>query len=157
MEDLLAKTGYGTSSDGTLISTREVLQLAREAEVIPAVLNAAGAVLSLGRVRRIASRSQTLALIARDVGCSFPTCDRPPQWCERHHIREWVDGGQTDLDNLTLLCRYHHHNFAARGWTCQLNPDGLPEWTPPRHVDPTRTPMINTRILTAHRGRVVVA
>jgi hypothetical protein len=86
-------------------------------------------------------------LIARDHGCSFPGCDRPPEWCERHHIREWVDGGTTDLNNLTLLCRYHHHNFASRGWTCQINDDGLPEWRPPRWLDPDQTPRINSRIV----------
>ncbi len=147
IDDLRARTGYGTTSDGTLISAREVLALAAQAEIIPAVLDSAGAVLSLGRTRRIASRTQTLALIARDRGCSFPGCSHPPEWCERHHIREWVDGGLTDLDNLTLVCRYHHRSFADRGWRCRLRPDRLPEWVPPRHVDPDQTPLVNNRIL----------
>jgi hypothetical protein len=103
-------------------------------------------VLSLGRTKRIATRAQTLALVARDRGCSFPGCAHPPEFCERHHLREWADGGPTDLDNLTLLCRYHHHNFATRGWACRLNEDGIPEWVPPRHVDRSQTPLINTRI-----------
>jgi hypothetical protein len=111
------------------------------------VLNRSGAVLDLGRTRRIASNSQTQALIARDRGCSFPACDRPPEWCERHHIVEWIDGGPTNLNNLTLLCRYHHHNFAGRGWTCRINLDGLPEWRPPRWVDRDQKPLINSRIL----------
>ena len=110
------------------------------------MLNASGAVLDLGRSRRIATHHQTLALTARDGGCSFPGCDRAAQWCERHHIKEWVDGGATDLDNLTLLCRYHHHNFATRGWQCRINGDRLPEWIPPSWTDRTRTPLINTRI-----------
>jgi hypothetical protein len=146
IDDLLARCGYGRSSDGTLIPTATVLAMANNADIIPAVLNSAGAVLDLGRSRRIASHTQTLALTARDGGCSFPGCDRAAQWCERHHIKEWVDGGATDLDNLTLLCRYHHHNFAGRGWTCRINPDRLPEWIPPAWVDRTRTPLINTRI-----------
>jgi hypothetical protein len=146
LEDLQERLGYGTTSDGTLIPVPQLLQLAREAEVIPAVMDAAGAVLTLGRTRRIASTAQTHALIARDRGCSFPGCDRPPEWCERHHIREWIDGGPTDLDNLTLLCRYHHHNFAGRGWTCRINPDGLPEWRPPRWLDRQQKPMVNSRI-----------
>ena len=25
------------------------------------------------------------ALIARDRGCAFPGCDRPPHWCHAHH------------------------------------------------------------------------
>ena len=138
------------------LSVREVLALADQAEVIPTVLSKSGAVLTLGRSRRIASRTQTLALIARDRGCSFPGCAHPPEWCERHHLRPWIDGGRTDLDNLTLLCRYHHHNFAARGWVVRLNLDGLPEWVPPRHVDPTQTPLVNHRIRAA-LGRYVTA
>ena len=62
----------------------------------------------------------------------------------------------TDVDNLTLLCRYHHHNFATRGWTCALNPDGLPEWRPSRSVDPQQRPLMNSRItgaLAAHHYR----
>ncbi|HEY5822235.1 MAG TPA: HNH endonuclease signature motif containing protein, partial [Propionibacteriaceae bacterium] len=85
--------------------------------------------------------------------CSFPGCTRPPEWCERHHVVAWVDGGRTDLTNLTLLCGYHHHNYANRGWTCRINTDGLPEWTPPRWVDPKQTPIINQRILSMVRRR----
>lgn len=102
--------------------------------------------LDLYRHRRLASRGQTIALCARDGGCSFPGCDRPPEWCERHHIIDWADGGETNLDNLTLLCSYHHHQFAARGWTCRINGDRLPEWRPPRWIDPQQRPLMNGRI-----------
>ena len=27
----------------------------------------------------------------------------------------------TDLNNLTLLCSYHHHNFLTKGWECRIN------------------------------------
>lgn len=155
--DLLDRTGYGTSTDGTLLSAREVLSLAAQAEIIPTVLDEAGAVLSLGRSRRIASRAQTLALVARDRGCSFPGCSHPAEFCERHHIRGWAEGGATDLDNLTLVCRYHHRNFADRGWRCRLRPDRLPEWIPPRHVDPDQTPLINTRILAERQSHQLAA
>lgn len=125
-----------------------MLDLATEADIIPALLNSSGAVLTLGRSRRIASRLQTYALIARDGGCGFPTCTHAPQWCERHHIRAWVDGGLTNLNHLTLVCRYHHHNFATRGWTCRIRPDGIPAWIPPRWVDPHQTAQTNARIET---------
>jgi len=154
VDDLLARTGYGTSSDGTLIPTDHVLRLANQADIIPTVLNRSGAVLDLGRARRIATPNQTLALYARDAGCSFPGCDRAPEWCERHHIIPWVDGGETNLNNLTLLCRYHHHNFATRGWTGQINPDGIPEWRPPRSVDRNQKPLTNTRITAMHAARI---
>jgi hypothetical protein len=87
-----------------------------------------------------------LALIARDGGCSFPGCDTAPQWCERHHILPWQVGGDTNLDNLTLLCRYHHRHFEQGGWTCRLNGDGLPVWIPPKWIDRQRRPILNPRI-----------
>ena len=154
-DSLVQRTGFGTTADGALLSTTQLLELAAETEIIPAVLNRSGAVLTLGRSRRIASRSQTLALAARDGGCSFPGCDLAPPWCERHHITAWIDGGRTDLDNLTLLCRYHHHNFATRGWTCRLGEDRLPLWVPPRHVDRDQTPLRNARLRLPRPGRAV--
>jgi hypothetical protein len=94
----------------------------------------------------LASRGQTMALIARDAGCSFPGCTHPPSWSDRHHILDWILGGQTDLDNLTLLCRYHHTHFLQKGWTCRMNAEGLPEWIPPSWIDHQQRPQINTRI-----------
>ena len=56
------------------------------------------------------------ALIARDQHCVFPGCDRPPPWCDGHHLIFWGDGGPTTLDNLGLLCRTHHHQVHEEGW-----------------------------------------
>ena len=67
--------------------------IAAEANLVPVVLDGRGAVLHLGRTRRTASPAQRLALAARDGGCSFPGCDRPPEWCETHHAIPWADGG----------------------------------------------------------------
>src|SRR6188472_3123919 len=53
---------------------------------------------------------------------------------------------QRSICNLTLLCRYHHAHFLQKGWTCRMNPDGLPEWTPPRWIDQNQRPHTNTRI-----------
>ncbi len=79
LADLLTGTGYGISSDGTLLRAEQVVKLSDQAEVYQAFLDRRGAVLNLGRTRRIASRSQSLALVARDQGCSFPGCDRSPE------------------------------------------------------------------------------
>ena len=153
VEDLLNGTGYGITSDGTLIRTEQVRGMADQAEAYYAFLDRNGVPLNLGRTRRIASRGQSAALIARDIGCAFPGCGTGPEWSERHHVIPWIEGGETNLNNLTLLCRYHHHNFHGRGWTCRINDDGLPEWTPPRWVDPAQTPMINHRITSTLAAR----
>ncbi len=65
-------------------------------------------VIDVGRASRTATDVQFRALVARDGGCTWKGCDRPPGWCQAHHIRHWPDGGLTDLDNLCLYCRYHH-------------------------------------------------
>ena len=120
-KDLERRTGHAVTTTGTLIPTRTLLTMADQAETYTAVLNGAGVPLRLDRTKRCATRHQTMALIARDIGCSFPGCAHPADYCERHHIIPWVDGGRTDLDNLTLLCVYHHHNFLQRGWTVTMN------------------------------------
>jgi hypothetical protein len=71
-EDLLGRCGYGVTSDGTLMATEQILKLANQADILPTVLSKTGNVLNQGRSRRVATTNQTLALIARDRGCSFP-------------------------------------------------------------------------------------
>ena len=146
LEDLLAKAGVAETADGSELTTDQLLRIADEAEIWPTIIIRDGVPLALGRSRRLASAGQTMALIARDAGCSFPGCTHPPQWCDRHHILDWILGGPTDLENLTLLCRYHHTHFLQKGWTCRINTDGLPEWIPPRWIDQDQQPHINTRI-----------
>ncbi len=153
VEDLLAKAGIAETTDGSQLSADQLLRVADEAEIWPTIIDRNGVPLALGRTRRIASRGQTMALIAREGGCSFPGCDHPPQWCDRHHIIDWIDGGPTDLDNMTLLCRYHHTHFLQKGWSCRINADGLPEWIPPRWIDPEQRPQLHTRIRRLHTQR----
>ena len=99
--------------------------------------------LALGRSVRLATPAQRRALGVRDGGCVFPGCDRPPGWCDAHHIQPYEAGGQTDLSNLALLCRSHHGVTHRRGWSLHVEPDGTLVWTTPagrrlvRH-DPSR-------------------
>jgi Domain of unknown function (DUF222)/HNH endonuclease len=74
----------------------------------PALGGPATRPLEVGRATRVVSAAQRAALAVRDGGCGFPGCDRPPAWCDAHHLRHWLHGGPTDLGNLVLLCRTHH-------------------------------------------------
>jgi hypothetical protein len=143
LDELEARSGFATTSHGGLLSVPDALALAAEAEVIPVVLRDSGGVLSHGRARRTASAAQRLALVARDGGCSFPGCDRPPEWTQAHHVVHWADGGATDLENLTLLCGFHHREFDRCGWAVTMI-DGIPNWIPPPWIDSDRTPRRNT-------------
>ncbi len=131
--------GIAHFADGSPVAVSTALRWADQAEVAWCVTTPQGAVLDLYRTRRIASPSQTVALIARDGGCSFPGCDVGPSWCERHHIVAWQDGGDTNLDNLTLVCRYHHRHFETGGWTCRLNADRSTGVDPTEMGRPTTT------------------
>jgi hypothetical protein len=142
-KDLRDRTGFADTAHGDAMSVTELLHLAAEAEIIPVVLDDAGGVLAYGRTRRYATPSQRRALAARDGGCSFPNCTVPPAWCEVHHVTPWVDGGRTDIDEMTLACDFHHDNHENAGWTCQMI-DKVPNWIPPPWIDPDRMPRRNT-------------
>jgi hypothetical protein len=81
--------------------------------------------LDIGRATRVIPPHLHRALTIRDGHCQFPGCDQPPPVCEAHHLMPWARGGPTSLDNLTLLCRFHHliavHHW---GWTLTRSPDG---------------------------------
>jgi Domain of unknown function (DUF222)/HNH endonuclease len=87
--------------------------------------------LEVGRTTRVVSAAQRHALVVRDGGCVFPDCDRPPGWCEAHHLVHWLHGGPTDLPNLALLCRAHHRAVHEGGWRLKRDPDGRLTATPP--------------------------
>jgi hypothetical protein len=90
-----------------------------------------GCPLNLGRTERFASEDQRRAAKARDGGCTFPGCDRPVNWCDLHHVHRFSDGGDTDIDNLTCLCRFHHGVTHRKGWTMHTTGGGWFTWTTP--------------------------
>jgi hypothetical protein len=102
-DTLIRRTGDKVTSDGTALPVAEVLRPAGEADILPAVLTTSGVLLELGCTRRAANQNQTYALIARDGGSSFPGCGRPPQWCDRHHVQAWIEGGRTDPNQQPLI------------------------------------------------------
>jgi Domain of unknown function (DUF222)/HNH endonuclease len=87
--------------------------------------------LEVGRTSRIVTAAQRAALVVRDGGCALAGCDRPPAWCEAHHLRHWLHGGPTDLENLALVCRAHHRAVHEGGWRLARDPDGRLTATPP--------------------------
>lgn len=66
-----------------------------------------GVPLSMGKTR-CASIPQRIAMLAVQGVCSWAGCTKPLTECEAHHIFAWIEGGNTDITNLTGLCREHH-------------------------------------------------
>ena len=121
------------------VSVATVERQACAAGMVTITVDSDGQPLNLGRERRLFSRAQRLALAARDGGCRWPGCERPPSWCEAHHIEHWYrDGGRTDVADGILLCRHHHmlvHNndwqITRAGPQYLLWPPGVPRGGPP--------------------------
>jgi hypothetical protein len=79
------------------------------AATVVAMLEKGREPLAVGRRRRRATKAQWRALLRRDEGCARPGC--PETRVERlhaHHMRHWLFGGPTDIDNLVLLCDVDH-------------------------------------------------
>ncbi|MGI8939077.1 MAG: DUF222 domain-containing protein [Iamia sp.] len=94
------------------------------------VFGADGEPLNLGRDVELANRAQRRALRFEHRGCAFPGCSAPASWCEAHHI-VWRDkDGPTDLNNLVLLCRFHHHRVHDDGYLMMRGPDGIEVYRP---------------------------
>jgi hypothetical protein len=143
--DPLTRTlGAGWLDTGQRLSPAAVRRLACDARVLPAILGGDGQILDLGRERRLITGPLRRALVLRDGGCTFPGCDRPPRWCDGHHLKHWTDGGETALHNAVLLCGHHHRVIHTGEWQVHLTADGRPEFTPPTWLDPTGRPRRNT-------------
>ena len=99
---------------GQAISADTARRLTCAATILP-MLERNGEPLKLGRATRTPSRAQRRALRRRDGGCRFPGCTMR-RYVQAHHIWHWEDGGPTDLDNLLLLCSFHHHLVHEGGW-----------------------------------------
>ncbi|HEY5187200.1 MAG TPA: HNH endonuclease [Actinomycetes bacterium] len=93
---------------GGALSATATDALACDALITRLLTDPQGLPLAVGRTSRTVPTRIRLAVVARDRRCTYPGCARPPNWCDAHHIIRWADGGPTDLDNLALLCRYHH-------------------------------------------------
>ncbi|WP_432841761.1 DUF222 domain-containing protein [Dactylosporangium sp. CA-092794] len=82
-----------------------------------------GLPLKLGRAYRNTPPALRRALATRDPHCRWPGCRMPANWCDSHHLRTWIrDNGATDIDNLVILCRYHHVSVHERGWGIRYDP-----------------------------------
>jgi hypothetical protein len=146
-----AREGFGViegSSEAVSIATVE--RTICSATTVRVTVDPTGEVLDLGREHRLHTRRQRRALATRDGGCRWPGCDRPPSWCEAHHIKHWArDHGGTSMHDGILLCRHHHLLAHNNGWEIE-NRGGSFEPVPPASVDP-----LQRRVAMPTRSRVV--
>ncbi|TGN33657.1 DUF222 domain-containing protein [Aeromicrobium chenweiae] len=147
LDKLRSGLGTATTSSGTEVSVATAQRLACNAHLVTLYLDSDSRVVDLGMSKRLYDRYQRLALAARDGGCDWAGCDRPPAWCEAHHLTFWSEDGPTDLANAALFCHFHHHLLHEGEWTAQMAPDGVVEVVPPTRVDPDQVPRRHARFI----------
>ncbi len=130
---LLDGLGTAGTPDGQRLPAATARRMACDAAIIPAVYGADSEILDFGRRTRTISAGLRHFLTARDGGCTWPGCDRPPSYTEAHHRKHWIDGGETNPEDLELLCVAHHHKVHEGGWKMTIgnDPDRTPWFWPP--------------------------
>ncbi|MBG6122007.1 HNH endonuclease signature motif containing protein [Corynebacterium aquatimens] len=63
---------------------------------------------NLYRSSRFANDKQRVLLRAMMPNCVVPGCRKSADHCQYHHVTAWKNGGETNLDNLAVVCRYHN-------------------------------------------------
>ncbi len=90
------------------IDEEDARQIACDADLTEFIQDARGNLLNYERRRRIVPARLLRALKLRDQNrCRFPGCAHQ-RYVEAHHVKHWIDGGETCLENLVLLCGAHH-------------------------------------------------
>ncbi len=87
------------------------------------------------------------AVIARDHTCRYPNCTHPARWTDIHHIKHRKHGGNNELGNLVLLCRYHHRLIHRMALILAWDTDNITltiEWPDGTKTNSPPTPTLRT-------------
>ena len=91
-------------------------RVACDARLQAALENAVGDAVGLGREARVVNRRLRRLLMRRDGGmCRFPGCGMR-RGLHAHHVVHWADGGETEMENLVMVCGFHHRSLHEGGW-----------------------------------------
>ncbi|MEZ5170332.1 MAG: DUF222 domain-containing protein [Acidimicrobiia bacterium] len=120
-----------TLESGGPLSGEAARRLACDAGVTRVITCGESLPVDIGRTTKTVPAHIRRGLVVRDHGCAWPGCDRPPGWCDAHHIVHWADGGDTSIENCVLVCRRHHTAVHEHGWRIRLTDDGHLEVEPP--------------------------
>jgi hypothetical protein len=136
--------------NGPVIHPETARRLSCDARVQVVIHDSGGGIAGVGRTARTAPQWLLRHLRHRDGGCTFPGC-RLRRYLYAHHIVHWTRGGPTDLDNLILVCGFHHKLLHEHGWTVMLLPSGDARWSRPggapyEPVPPERAPPLELAI-----------
>ena len=119
---------------GGVIHAETAKRLLCSSRVQAMIEDGMGQPVGVGRMAREPSAWMLRQLRYRDSECRFPGCGAR-RFTQAHHIEWWERGGRTDLDNLLLVCTFHHKLVHEFGWTVSRAREGTVRWS---HPDGTR-------------------
>lgn len=125
--EALAARRNAETEHGAIVPPEALQRLACDARLQVVAENEAGDAVALGRTTREPSASMMRQLRFRDRGCRFPGCGSTA-FVNAHHVRWWSRGGATDLENLLLVCGFHHRLVHEHGWRVERLVDGRVRW-----------------------------
>ncbi len=126
-------SGVTELGSGALVPNETAQRLACDC-VVETVITDGSVVIGVGRNSRTVPGRLRRLVHHRDGGtCRFHGCGNKG-WLQVHHIVHWSKGGTTDLDNLILLCGFHHRFVHEQGWSITTGSGGgfqfrKPDWT----------------------------
>jgi Domain of unknown function (DUF222)/HNH endonuclease len=125
--EALAQGAPAELEGGGVIDGVTVERLGCHARVQAVLEDARGNAFRLGRMAREPSSAMVRQLRYRDRDCQFPACPHR-RFTNAHHIVHWARGGSTDMENLVLICTYHHKLVHELGWGIKRESDGTVSW-----------------------------
>ncbi len=137
LQELSKAAGVAVTGGGSLLPMADLIRMAAPAHHYLYVYDEhTGQSLYLARAKRLATAAQRIVLHARDRGCTRPGCSAPGYWCQAHHaVTDWIDGGQTNVDDMTLACPADHRMLDNTDWHTRKNAKNQTEWLPPPDLD----------------------
>ncbi len=130
--------------DGTRVSAETFRRVSCDGALVAVTTGEGGAVLDVGRKTRVVPAAIRRALWTRDRGCRFPMCSNR-RFVDAHHVRHWAHGGRTSLDNLVLLCGFHHRLLHEGGLRMSLDAaDAAPRFFTPTGAEIAPVPDVPT-------------
>ena len=126
-----SRFSWAELADGVPLDTSVAERLMCGSSVQWVYYNENGDPIGVGRKRKSPPPWLERLVRKRDHSrCRFPGCRRH-RLLNCHHVEYWIPNGRTDIDNLLMLCPFHHHMVHDRGWTIRGNPEGEVEFIRP--------------------------
>lgn len=129
--DALCSDDHASEMEGgAVIGPDTARRLSCDSRIEVTLHKEVGEIVGVGRASRTPPAWMKRQLRHRDGGCTFSGCES--KWfLHAHHIEHWSRGGPTNLENLVLVCSFHHKLVHEYGWNVALGEPGQVHWFRP--------------------------